>query len=164
MEVRYPPPPQKGVSQRYLRDTYENKANGCDTRPPKKNLGIAADVEVQLPNVLPVFLSPSRSRSRSATEAIFVGCMVSREPLVFWPWTLEVQVSPPPSCWPCKAEAEVEVSHPPPPKKKKLNLGIVAEVEIEVQPPNVLPTFPFPSQSRSRSRSDKGAHRHMPAI
>ena len=29
MEVRYPP--SKGVSQRYLRDTYENRANGCDT-------------------------------------------------------------------------------------------------------------------------------------
>ena len=26
-----PPPPQKGVSQRYLRIHYENKANGCDT-------------------------------------------------------------------------------------------------------------------------------------
>ena len=29
VEVRYPP--SKGVSQRYLRDTCENKANGCDT-------------------------------------------------------------------------------------------------------------------------------------
>ena len=31
LEVRYPPPPTRKVSQRYLRDTYENKANGCDT-------------------------------------------------------------------------------------------------------------------------------------
>ena len=29
VEVRYPP--SKGVSQRYLRDTLENTANGCDT-------------------------------------------------------------------------------------------------------------------------------------
>ena len=34
MEVRYPPPPTKGVSQRYLRDTpMTTRQNACDTPP-----------------------------------------------------------------------------------------------------------------------------------